>query len=245
MELSHLGQPGGRQPVSGKPGTNQHPSALYFNAAAPARDPERGPDMGRPESRDKFHPPTFEFEEELDEKELFRRAMEGVRPLPGQPRLIRPAARRGRLEPVNPSDLMEEALQEVKEFEWPFAPGYVEGGDLQWNRRLLRRLRNGRFAVQAELDLHGYGQREAPRELRRFLEQCVGRGLTCVRIHPWTGPPLTEPDSGPQEAPSRMAGLEAERSVRRGVHVSPGCGWRRRSPLCASAQEEIGPVPAS
>ena len=37
--------------------------------------------MGRPESRDKFHPPTLEFEEELDEKELFERAMEGVRPL--------------------------------------------------------------------------------------------------------------------------------------------------------------------
>jgi len=138
--------------------------------------------MGRSESPDKFHPPTLEFEEELGENELFERAMEGVRPLPGQPRLLRPAARRGNLEPVNPSDLMEEALEDMKEFEWPFAPGYVEGGDLQWNRRLLRRLRKGRFAVQAELDLHGYGQQEAERELHRFLEECVGRGLTCVRI---------------------------------------------------------------
>ena len=138
--------------------------------------------MGRPESRDKFHPPTLEFEEELYEKELFERAMEGVRPLAGQQRVIPPAARRGKLEPVNPSDLMEEALEDVKEFEWPFAPGYVEGGDLQWNRRLLRRLRKGQFTVQAELDLHGYSQQEARRELHRFLEECVSRGLSCVRI---------------------------------------------------------------
>ena len=138
--------------------------------------------MGGFESRDKFHPPTFEFEEELGEKELFERAMEGVRPLPAQPRLIRPAARPSKLEPVNPSDLMEEAMEGVKEFEWPFAPGYAEGGDLQWNRRLLRRLRNGRFTVQAELDLHGFGQRGAVRELHQFLEECVGRDLTCVRI---------------------------------------------------------------
>ena len=158
--------------------------------------------MGRPESRDKFHPPNLEFEEELDEKELFQRAMEGVRPLAGHSRQLRPAARRDRLDPVNPSNLMEEAFEDVKEFEWPFAPGYAEGGDLQWNRRLLRRLRKGRFTVQAELDMHGYGQQEAGRELHRFLEECVGRGLTCVRIHPWTGSSLTQPDPGTQEAPS-------------------------------------------
>ena len=138
--------------------------------------------MRRPESPDKFHPPTLEFEEELDEKELFERAMQGVRPLPKRQRLIRPAARRGPMEPLNPSDLMEEALQDLKEFEWPFAPGYLEGGDLQWNRRLLRRLRKGRFAVQAELDLHGHSQQEARRELHQFLGACVSRGLTCVRI---------------------------------------------------------------
>ena len=138
--------------------------------------------MRRPESRDKFHPPTLEFEEGLDERELFERAMEGVRPLPTQQKLIRPAARRGRMEPLDPSDLMEEALQDLKEFEWPFAPGYLEGGDLQWNRRLLRRLRKGRFAVQAELDLHGHSQQEARRDLHRFLGECVSRGLTCIRI---------------------------------------------------------------
>ena len=147
-------------------------------------------------------PPPLEFEGELDEKELFDRAMEGGRPLPGQQRLVRPAARRGRLEPVNPSDLMEEALEGVKEFEWPFAPGYTEGGDLQWNRRLLRRLRKGRFTVQAELDLHGYTQREARRELHRFLEECVGRGLTCVRIIHGQGHHSPNQTPVPQEAPS-------------------------------------------
>ncbi len=138
--------------------------------------------MSGRESPDKFHPPGIEFEEGLEEEELFERAMEGVRPLPRQPRLIRPDNRRGRMEPLDPSDLMEEAFENLKEFEWPFAPGYLEGGDLQWNRRLLRRLRKGRFAVQAELDLHGHSQEEARRELHQFLAACAGRGLTCVRI---------------------------------------------------------------
>ncbi len=137
----------------------------------------------RSESKDKFHPPEVDFEEGLNDEELFERAMEGVRRLPDQDRILRSSGkRRESMETVYPADLMEEAVEDIQELKWPFAPGYLEGGDQQWNRRLVRRLRRGRFAVQAELDLHGYSQVEAREELNKFLRACSERGLFCVRV---------------------------------------------------------------
>lgn len=48
--------------------------------------------------------------------------------------------------------------------------------------RVLKRLRRGRYAMQAELDLHGLSRAEAGRELAAFLNDCRSRGLTGVRI---------------------------------------------------------------
>lgn len=139
--------------------------------------------MGQSEPREKYHPPEID-DEGLNEEQIFERAMEGVRPLSSRRRLAPPRSRRDplTLETVYPSELIEEALQETDFQEWPFAPGYLEGGDLRWNRRLLRRLRRGKFRVQAELDLHGCSQLEARDELQEFLRDSVRRGLSCVRV---------------------------------------------------------------
>lgn len=139
--------------------------------------------MRRSEAKEKFHPPEIDFGEELDEEKLFERAMEGVRRLPRQDR-IRPlqSKRDESMDTLYPSDLMEEAVEEIQDLDGPFAPGYLEGGNQQWNRRLMRRLRRGRFAIQAELDLHGYSQQEARNELNEFLKASFGLGLSCVRI---------------------------------------------------------------
>jgi DNA-nicking Smr family endonuclease len=46
----------------------------------------------------------------------------------------------------------------------------------------LRKLRRGQYAVEAELDLHGLTRHVAHAALRQFLNDCVLRGLRCVRV---------------------------------------------------------------
>lgn len=50
------------------------------------------------------------------------------------------------------------------------------------SRQSLRRLRQGEWHIQAELDLHGLTKVEAKVELAEFLYECRRRGVRCVRI---------------------------------------------------------------
>ena len=47
---------------------------------------------------------------------------------------------------------------------------------------VLRKLKRGQFAVEAEIDLHGLGRHVAHVALRQFLNDCVLRGMRCVRV---------------------------------------------------------------
>lgn len=49
-------------------------------------------------------------------------------------------------------------------------------------RRTLTDLRRGRWAIQAELDLHGLIREEAGEVLTHFLADCRDEGLRCIRI---------------------------------------------------------------
>lgn len=69
------------------------------------------------------------------------------------------------------------------------APGPEDTGEhLSWARsgvqkRVMRKLRNGYYAVQAELDLHGMVVNEAREAMHEFLaEVSAQRGSCCVRI---------------------------------------------------------------
>ncbi len=79
-------------------------------------------------------------------------------------------------------ELLKEFLRGETDFDWSFHPGYHEGGPERGNRKLIRKLRRGGFAVQAKLDLHGSSQKEAESELDVFLAECISRNLRCVRI---------------------------------------------------------------
>ena len=87
------------------------------------------------------------------------------------------------------SDGESEALTKLQEFVAgrgemdPFAMGEgIEGASSDEARRLLPRLKQGAFSVQAELDLHGLGLEDAREELLGFLSESRARGLSCVRI---------------------------------------------------------------
>ena len=110
--------------------------------------------------------------------------MAGVRPLPGRP--IAPAVPRPRavatFTRARSPYLLQESTTHAAD---PAALG--TGDDLAFRRTyvrddMLRKLQRGRFAVEAEIDLHGLRQHAARDALRQFLNECVQRGLHCVRV---------------------------------------------------------------
>ncbi|MBI4508559.1 MAG: Smr/MutS family protein [Deltaproteobacteria bacterium] len=59
---------------------------------------------------------------------------------------------------------------------------YIEGIAEGIDRRLLRRLRAGDFAVQAHLDLHGLKRDEAKERVERFIAESRRTSRRCVLI---------------------------------------------------------------
>ena len=114
-----------------------------------------------------------------DDNEAFRDAMRGVRPLPR--RANRPAAPRpraaARFARAETSAVLRDSLAP------PADASMLESGDaLEFarpgiSRDVLRKLRRGQFAVQAEIDLHGLGREAAHHALREFVADAVTSGL--------------------------------------------------------------------
>lgn len=119
-----------------------------------------------------------------DDLHAFRRAVADVRPLPQKPRATarprpRPHARFSRAE-------REEVLRDSLVV--PSDPAELDTGEHLSFRRpnvreeVLRKLKRGQFALEAEIDLHGLGRHAAHEALRQFLNDSVRRGLRCVRV---------------------------------------------------------------
>jgi DNA-nicking Smr family endonuclease len=119
-----------------------------------------------------------------DDPNAFRRAMEGVRPLPRRPDApARPRPRAiARFTRAESQDLLRENHAIAAD------PAVLEAGDELTFRRtyvrdeMMRKLRRGQFAIEAEIDLHGMRRHAADAALRQFLNDCVHRGLHCVRV---------------------------------------------------------------
>jgi DNA-nicking Smr family endonuclease len=124
-------------------------------------------------------------DDDEDEAEVFRRAMQDVRPLKpvrraeSRARSPRPRARFARAERAA---VLTESL---------LAPGpFIDaqpGDELHYRRAgvpesVLRGLRRGSYRVEAELDLHGFTGAQGAAQLAQFLQQARGRGMLCVRI---------------------------------------------------------------
>ena len=68
---------------------------------------------------------------------------------------------------------VEEALETDEEL------SYLRDG---MARETLRKLRRGHWSVQDGIDLHGMTRNQAAAVVADFLDQCLTRGLLCVRI---------------------------------------------------------------
>jgi DNA-nicking Smr family endonuclease len=89
---------------------------------------------------------------------------------------------------IQPQDDELDALRALEEFiqnedvAAELLPGYIEGAVHAKGRLYLDDLREGRFSVQAWLDLHGMNRQEARFALDEFILESVRASLGCVRV---------------------------------------------------------------
>lgn len=121
-----------------------------------------------------------------EERELFRAAMRGVKPLrqakakPLQARARRPARAASRR--ADEAQVLSESLRLD-----PADLDVESGEELRYRREgvpesALRRLRQGLYAVRDEIDLHGMTQDVARVALAGFLAEAILHGNRCVRV---------------------------------------------------------------
>ncbi len=133
-------------------------------------------------------PPAPPDPPSADPEALFLDAVADVTPLA-------PRARDRVASPVPASparariDADAEALAELCDLVTGIAPfdisdsdEHLEGAMVGLDPRLLRRLRQGEFACQAHLDLHGLTSEQARLEVERFLSHAYQSGKRCVLI---------------------------------------------------------------
>lgn len=121
-----------------------------------------------------------------DEHDLFRTAVQDVRPLPPHGRVEQPAAVPAALprqRMLDESRVVADSLSDPIQWE----DGQETGEELVFlrpgmRRDTLRKLRRGAWVLQAELDLHGLTSVEARQAVAQFLALCRQQDRRCVRI---------------------------------------------------------------
>jgi DNA-nicking Smr family endonuclease len=126
---------------------------------------------------------------EPDESRYFLEAMSDVKPLSGSRKTItrvpnpdmRPA------HPVRDDELeamthLSDLVSGAAEMDITFSDEYIEGSVHGFSRKLMQKLKKGRFPVQDYMDLHGLTKQDAEVRIRDFLLQSNRRGLRCVLV---------------------------------------------------------------
>jgi DNA-nicking Smr family endonuclease len=152
----------------------------------PARGPQRAPAPPPPATPP---PPPTPPEPAASDDELFRSAMGGVERLVPDPRGRAAAPPPAPPTAGAPRDDDAEAyaqLCDLVQGDGPFdiadTPEYIEGLAHGLDRRLLRRLRRGDYAVQGHIDLHGLTAQAARDAVQQFVGEARTAGKRCVLI---------------------------------------------------------------
>ena len=128
-------------------------------------------------------PPLAEPE---DEAALFRDMVGEVVPVRGAPRLPAAAPEVDLNRITDPDAEVLAQLNALVESDGPIdlsnSDEYIEGAIPSFDRKTLRKLRAGDFAVQAHLDLHGLTREEAKEALFAFLEDSRRRARRLVLV---------------------------------------------------------------
>ncbi len=126
--------------------------------------------------------------QEPDDDSLFLELVGQVEPVRGGPQIVeRPPpppehVRRIVNEEEEVLDTLAELVAGTGAFDVADSDEFIEGSVEGLDKRILRRLRKGDYAVQAHLDLHGLVRSEAKEALFSFIEQSRYKGLRCVLV---------------------------------------------------------------
>ena len=119
-----------------------------------------------------------------DDLKLFREAVADVKPLRTQAKV----ADKPKPKPY-PHQRIADEKKVIEELAKNLSDEWLElsGDELNYcrdgvSRQIMRRLRSGRYVIEAELDLHGLRRDQAKQELVLFIRECQLKKLRCVRI---------------------------------------------------------------
>lgn len=119
-----------------------------------------------------------------DDIKLFRDAVGDVKPLNTEPTVNE----KPRPEPFPHQRVADDkSVIETLADEMPDEWLELSGDELNYSRdgvsrQVVRRLRGGRYVIEAELDLHGLRRDQAKQELVLFIKACRLKSVRCVRI---------------------------------------------------------------
>ncbi len=116
--------------------------------------------------------------------DLFRESLSGVQPLK-QDRITPPAKR--------PAPIPHQSMSDARDVIANLLSGDHDHAEIETGEELLfvrpglrpsvvRKLRRGQYAIQAELDLHGLRVPDAHTLLKQFLRECRSQDRRCVRV---------------------------------------------------------------
>lgn len=121
------------------------------------------------------------------DRELFRREVKDVTPLPHQ-------QQRQYLRPGQPNPLPLQHMRDEQQVlidamsDWnPWEHGLDSGAEIVFLRDgvklgVLQKLRRGHWVIQAELDLHGCNVDQARHAVAQFMLDCRKQHIRCIRI---------------------------------------------------------------
>ncbi len=133
--------------------------------------------------------PRQKKKEEYTDEELFCREMDDVqeieefRTLACAPRVRKTFAEpRRRTEDQETLVILGEIAGGQRAIHLPDTQEYVEWTHPDYRDDIILKLHEGRFSVQAFVDLHGCSVADAEEELEEFLADSFKKGLRCVKI---------------------------------------------------------------
>jgi DNA-nicking Smr family endonuclease len=162
---------------------------------APFNNPFRGLRLNKPPAEPRTRPapapappprrsPPSEAEAEAT---LFRSAVGEVAPVTRGPKVAAspppaPAGTRVRTEDDEVLEHLALLVGGSGQFDLADSDEFIEGAITGLDRRIVKRLRAGEYAIQAHLDLHGMVRSEAKLALEQFILSSRRAGKRCVLI---------------------------------------------------------------
>lgn len=148
-----------------------------------------------------------------DDKALFRDAVGDVKSVANDKAPDTSAKPKARVQSTRQDDrsVMESLLSELSEADLLETGEHLSYTAPGVQRAVLRKLKSGKYSIQAEIDLHGMTLSVAKAELSAFLAEAQHRRLLCVRIIHGKG--RKQADKAPRMKPAVNQWLQSNKKV--------------------------------